>query len=190
MSDLKRAFRIASIAAYVIAAIALALTFKETRAMTGFCVVAAVLIGCGSVPARPGRAVTLYGAFGVLVGHAFWLFVSGINQGMYLILIPAVLMAVGAVWMMQEPTWPSVIFLGAAAALNLALAGLEYQNRFDAALADPDTIRRSALTSTVVLVVALVFLAVGFTEFLMLKAARAKRAARLATGPRRPDYEL
>jgi hypothetical protein len=192
MSNLKSAFRIASIVVYIIAAVAFAFLYRETSAMTGFCVVAAVLIGCGSVPARPGRPVTLYGAFGLLVGHAFWLFVSAINQGMYLGLIPAVLTAVGAVWMMQNPTWPSVIFSGAVGVLNLALAGLQFQHRFDATLSDPDTIRRTVLTSVVVLVVGLVFLAVGFTEMVMLKAAKSKRAARSADAARarRVDYEL
>lgn len=190
MSKLKTNFRIASIAVYVLAAIALGLTFRETRAMTGFCVISAVLIGCASVPARPARPVTLYGAFGLLVGHAFWLFVSGINQGFYLSLIPAVLMAVGAVWMMQNPAWPSVIFLAVVDVLHLAIAAIQYQFRYDAEHSDPETIRRSVLTSVVVLVSGLAFLAVGFTEELLRKKAKAQRASRPATRPRTPDYEL
>jgi hypothetical protein len=187
MSNLKASLFAAALIVHVLAAVAIALAFLETRAMTGFCVISGALIACGGAAAEPGRPITLYAAFGTLMGYAFWLAVSTINHRAFLYVIPVVLLAIGAVWVLQNPSWPSVLFGGVTAVLCLALTGLEFQHRFDADRADPDSIRRSALTTLVVLTIGLVYLAVSFGEVSLRKTRRKPRkrttAIRTPTDP-------
>src|SRR5438876_8573482 len=71
MDDLKATLRIVGLVLHVLAAAVLVLLFLKTGGMTVFCVVAGALIGCASVPVRPGRPITVYTAFGLLMGYAF-----------------------------------------------------------------------------------------------------------------------
>jgi hypothetical protein len=184
MGSRKAKFQIAGLIVHLISAIALLLAFREAGGMVAFCVVSGALIGCGAVPARPGRPVTLYAAFGLLVGFAFWLFVSAVNQREFLVVIPAALLATGAVWLLQEPGWPPVLFTGVVALLCLGLVGLQYQHRYDLDGLDPETARRNALTTLVVLTVGLVYLALGFAEASLRKARKkVRRAIRTPVDP-------
>lgn len=189
MSNTKATLRAIAIGVHVLATITLVLLFLQTGGMTGFCVVAGVLIGCVSVPARPGQPVTLYVAFGVLMGYAFWTGASAVNQRDLLALVPVLLLAAGAAWLLQAPSWPSVLFTGSAVLLSLVLAVFQYRHRNDPHDFDPEHIRRSAVTAIVVLTLGLVYLGLGFAEAMMQESRKAKRKVRRAVRSRTDPAE-
>src|SRR5438132_10376767 len=103
MNDLKRALPIIGYVFHGVTALALVLLFLKTGGMTVFCVVAGALIGCASVAVRPGRPVTLYVAFGLLMGYSFWMGASAISQQSYLLLVFLLVLAGGALWLLEQP---------------------------------------------------------------------------------------
>ncbi len=171
----KALFRWVTLAAHVVAAAAVVLTFLQTRAMTGFCVVAATLIGCGSVNSVPGQSVSTYAAFGSLMGYAFWISVSAINQGEYLALVPAALLVAGSVWFLQATQWPSFVFAACVAAVMLAVAVSSYRQPYDVDGWEPDEVRRSAVTSIGVVSVGLMYLFVSRAEAVLVNTRKPKR---------------
>jgi hypothetical protein len=189
MSHLKATYKAIAIGTHVLAAIALVLLFLKTGGMTLFCVVPGVLIGCASVAARPGRPVTLYAAFGVLMGYAFWMAVSAVNQHDVLSLVPVALVVVGAAWLLQTPRWPSALFTAVAVLLSLGLAVLQYRHRHDVGGFDPEQVRRGALTSLVVLALGLVYLGLGFAEATLQEPRQRPRAVRRRERPRADETE-
>jgi hypothetical protein len=183
MSNRKTIFITIALAVHLLAAIALVLLFLKTGGMTVFCVVAGALIGCASVAARPGRAVTMYVAFGMLMGYAFWMGASAISQRAFLELVVLLLLVGGVVWLLQDPRWPSALFSGVVVLLCLGLAVLQYTRR-EFSEYDPELVRRSVLTSYVVLGLGLVYLGLGLAETALQKAHKARRLVRRAK--RRP----
>jgi hypothetical protein len=173
----KAIFQVVALGVHLLAAAVLVLLFLQTGGMTVFCVVAGALIGCASVPARPGRPVTLYVAFGVLMGYAFWMAVSAVNQRAVLSLVPVVLLVAGAVWLLEAPRWPAALFTGVAVLLSLGLAVLQYRQRHDTDY-DPEYVRHSAVTSLVVLSLGLVYLGLGSAEAMWREPRKAKRGGR------------
>jgi hypothetical protein len=149
---------------HVVATLALVLLLRETRAMGGFCIIAGALMCCAAVPAQPGRPIALYAAFGASLAYAFWLAVGAINQGGYIALLPALLLGIGAAWLLQAPDWPSVTFSAVAGLFCIALAVYGYQHRGKFLEIDERTMRHSLLTTVVVLGVGVVYLTVGFLE--------------------------
>jgi hypothetical protein len=156
MGDLLSKIRLAGWAFHALAAVTLILLVVNTGVMAGFCVVAGLLIGAAGVPTMPGRPMALYAAFGALMGYAFWMFVSAVNTGNYLSLVPALLVVAGAAWLLREPGWPPAIFTGVVVLVCLGLNAAVYANRFDVEDVDSDHIVRSVRTSTIVLLVGLV----------------------------------
>jgi hypothetical protein len=186
MMDLLPKLRIASIVLHVGAALALLVLLSRAGVTAGWCIFPGVLIACGSVPTMPGRPVTLYVSFGILMGYAFWLAVSAINLGEYLTLVPALLIVVGSAWLLNEPAWASAIFTWVAVAFCLGLTILLHQNRFNYPADEIESIGRTVATSAVVLVVGLLYSLFGFAEMMLKKTRKRKtRAIRTPTGPPR-----
>jgi hypothetical protein len=180
-----------TIGVHVLAAGALGLLLLKTGTMGVFCVGSGALIGCAAVPARPGRSPTLYIAFGVLMGYAFWTGVSAVNMGVFFYLIPALLLGVGAAWFLEQPGWPSVLFTGIMDLLIGGLVALELRYRPPGDVVDPEHLRRSTLTSGVVLSVGLVYLVLGFIEAMLGKPKKKKRSRRavLRRAERPPEVD-
>jgi len=160
----KLALQIIAVVVHLLAATALVLLFLKTRGMTLFCVVPGVFIGGSSVLARPGRPITVYVAFGVLMGFVFWLSASAVNMRSFLDLVFVLLVVGGAVWFLQVPSWPSASFAAAVALLYLGLSIAEYRHPAESLYFDDAHLRRGALTSIVVLTIGLVYLGLGFAE--------------------------
>jgi hypothetical protein len=177
MSDLKATLRIIGLVLHVLAAGVLVILFLKTGSMTVFCIVAGVLIGCASVPARPGRPITVYATFGFLMGYAFWMGASAISQGNFLLLLLLLVLAGGAVWLLQQSRWPAALFTAIMVLFLLGLATVQYRHA-DQSDYDPTLVRHSALTTLVVLGLALVYTGLGCAEFSFLEAAKLKRPPR------------
>jgi hypothetical protein len=189
MANLKSSIFAISLVIHVLSAVAVILLFMATRSMAGFCVISGALIACAGAAAQRGQPVSLYIAFGMFMGYAFWLAVSAINQRAFIEVLPAALLAAGAAWLLQDPRWASVLFTGITALLCLALAGLAYNHRFEIDF-DPERIRLSALTTLGVLTIALVYLALGFAEASLRKTRKktAKKTATIRTPSGPPSY--
>lgn len=182
--EARSVFGIVAVSVHVLAAAALAvLVILPTRPMALFCIVPGALSGCAAVAALRDRPVTLYVAFGVLMGYVFWQVASAVNQGQYLDLIVACLLAAGAAWLLYSPDLPAVLFTGILVVLLAALTLAFYHQRND--WDDPERIRRSAINGIVVLGTGLVYVSLGFYEAsLRRKEARARRRRRRR--PQRP----
>lgn len=187
MSDLLSKVRLAGWVTHALAAVVLIALIATTGGMAVFCVVGGLLIGAAAVPTMPGRPITLYAAFGALMGYAFWMFVSAVNQGQYLALVPTLLVVAGAAWLVHDPGVPPAIFTGVVVLVCLGLNAVIYANRFDNVEVDSDIIVRTVRASTIVLLVGLVEGALGFTEAMLVKAQRKKaKAAKARRGFRTP----
>jgi len=189
MSDLRPTLRILGFALHVVAAGVLVLLFLKTGGMTVFCVVAGALIGCASVPARPGRPITVYAAFGLLMGYAFWMGASAISQGNFLLLLFLLVLAGGAVWLLEQPRWPAALFTAIMVLFLLGLAAVQYRHA-DLSDYDPTLVRHTALTTLMVLGLALAYIGLGCAESSFLEPANSKRPARrkrLRSSSRRGD---
>ncbi len=164
MSVTRNPFFLISLPLHAAAAIALLILIRETKAMAAVWIITGVLIGCAAVAAQPGRPITLYAAFGAFLAYAFWIAVSAINQGQYIEVLPALFIAIGAVWLLQSPEWPAVLFTAAAAMLFLVAVGFVYYRRYDFPQWDFDTLRRTLLTTYVFLGTGLCYLIHGWLE--------------------------
>jgi hypothetical protein len=185
MNNRKEILRAVAVAVHVLAAAAFVLLYLKTGGMTVICLVSAVLIACASVPARPGRPVTHYMAFGVLTGYAFWVCVAAVHRRDFLSLVPAVLLIAGAAWWLQAPCWPATLFAGTAVVVSLGLAVLQYQYPLEPGF-DPQRVRRAAITSLGILSVGLVYLGLGTVEAMWRAPRKAKRIGRRG---KRPEVE-
>jgi hypothetical protein len=183
MGDLMAKFRVATWVVHGLAAVVLLVLFSKTGVMASWCIVPGLLIACGSAASIPGRPLTLYAAFGAVLGLSFWLAVSAINQGFYLNLIPVLLLIVGVSWLLREPEWPSAIFTLVAIALELGITAMIYTNRDDIRDVEPEMIIKSLSTTTTMLFVGAVYATVGFAEILLLKKARKKKKSRAIRTP-------
>jgi hypothetical protein len=173
MNNPQATLRMVALAVHGLAVVAVVLLFLKTSGMTVFCVVPGALIGCACVAAQPGRQITVYAAFGFLMGFVFWDCASIVNQKAFLVLIVVALIAAGAVWFLRSPTWPAVLFTAIAVLLRLAIAASTYRHRFDTEY-DPNYILRSVLTVAVVLSLGLVYLGLGFAETVVQKSSKRK----------------
>ena len=186
MADLVARFRVATWLIHGVVVITLIVLLLQNRAIAGWCIFPGLLIACASVAASPGRPLTLYGAFGALMGLSFYLGVSSIYSGDYLGLVPVLLLIVGVSWFLREPAWPSFVFSVVAVSLALGLMALLYHNRFELSDENPEFTVRFVRTSVVMLVVGTVYLAVGFAEVTLVKTRRKKKrstAIRTPSGP-------
>ena len=175
MNDAKSLLWIGALVAHAATAVTLLILVLQAPAMALFCLVAGALIGCAGVPTVPDRPVTVYTAFGVLMGYGFWVAVSAINQRVPLSLLPALLLVTGAVWLLKQPSWPSTLFCVAAVIFIVGLAILQYRGRHEADDFDQDHIRRSALISLIVPSVGLVYVGLGFAQYSLGKPRKKKR---------------
>ena len=178
MANSKQRIRVAAMAAHAVALGVVVFLFTQTRTMTAFCVIASLLIGCGGIGSVPGRPISAYAAFGSLMGYAFWISVSAINQRAFLALIPAILLVIGIVWFLQQPAWPSVIFTIIVTSLLLIMAISEYRYPYDVDGWEPDQVRRSALTAIGVLGLGLMYLGFGFAECRLAPPRKSKQRKR------------
>ena len=187
MGDFKATLRIIGLVLHVLAAGVLVLLFLKTGGMTVFCVVAGALIGCASVPARPGRPIIVYAAFGFLKGYALWMGASAISQGNFLLLLFLLVLAGGAVWLLEQPRWPAALFTAIMVLFLLGLAAVQYR-RADQSDYEPTLVRHTALTTLVILGLALVYIGLACAESSFLEPANSKRPARRkrVRSPRRP----
>jgi hypothetical protein len=186
MQDFLAKFRVGTWIVHGLMAMVLLVLFAKFRMMAGWCIFPGLLIACGSTAALPGRPLTLYAAFGALLGISFWWAVSAINQGGYLELIPVLMVVVGASWLLHETDWPSAIFTIAAIALELGLVALVYANRHDILDVEPEHVMKSLATRTVMLLVGATYTIVGFAEVLLLEKARWMKKSRAVRTPARP----
>ena len=177
---------VATMAVHALAAIGLLIALAEAGVAAAMCLIVGALIGLGSMGAQPGRPLALYLGFGVVLGYGFWMAVGAIHRHDYLEVIPAVLLAIGAAWMLGEPGWPPAIFMGIVAVLCFAGMGLTYQDRYDIEESDAETIRRSVLFGVIMLVVGLAYLGVGFAGALNRKARKSRSAMRAFRTPTEP----
>src|SRR5262249_59518329 len=104
--------------------------------------------------------------------------VSAVNQADFLRLVLVVLLAVGAVWLLQSPSWPAAVFTGVMVLLSPGVADLQYRHRDDWGAFDPDQVRRGAITAFGVLSVGLVYLGLGFADVLVRQSQKGKRGVR------------
>ena len=178
MSVSKATFRWIAIVLGIIGAALLVLLMIKMPGMALFCVVPGALIGCACVPTLPGRPITLYVAFGIFMGYVFWLCASIVNQGAWLALLPVLLLATGAVWLLQLPSWPSAIFTVVAGLFSLGLAVVLYATRHQVIAEDPEQVRMSALVSITMLALGLAFSGLGFAEALATKPRFKKKKKR------------
>jgi hypothetical protein len=178
MANPKQMIRVAAMASHAVAVGVVAYLFSQTSGMTLFCVIAGVLIGCGGAGSVPGRPISAYSAFGSLMGYAFWVSVSAINQGAFTGLIPATLLAIGVVWFLQQPARPSVIFTIIVTSLLLIMAVSEHRNPYDVDGWEPDEVRRSALTAMGALSLGLMYLGIGFAECRLAPTRKPKQRKR------------
>ena len=74
-----------------------------------------------------------------------------------------------------EQRRPAALFTSVVVLLCLGLAALQYRYRYEAVDFDPEFIRRSALTSLVVLSLGLVYLGLGFAEASLREPHKGKR---------------
>src|SRR5262245_37256969 len=74
-----------------------------TGAMAVVCLVIAVLTGCATAAALRGRPITLYVAFGLVIGHSCWVLISAVSRGNPLWLITMLPAAVTVVWLLTAP---------------------------------------------------------------------------------------
>jgi hypothetical protein len=187
MGDSKTILWWVAIGLHCLAAGALVLLVFQTRAMAVFCIVPGALIGAASVPAVRGRPISLYAAFGVLMGYSFWALASAVNQREPILGLLALLVAAGAVWLLKAPGWPSVIFSGVAILLCLGLVALNYRWARDLRDSDLEHTRKSAITTFGFLTLGLAYAGIGFAEVSQKDdrgAARGRRKKR-----RRPREE-
>jgi hypothetical protein len=141
------------------------------------CLVVGALIGCGSVRAVPGRPFSLHLTFGAVMGYAFWLCIGVVRNGDFIALIPALLLVVGAAWLLREPGWPSAIFTWIAVAICLGLLAEGYRNRYTNPYADPAEVAQAVATAVVLLVVGVAESVVGLTGTILGKSRKKKRTA-------------
>ncbi len=181
-------FLMIGIGLHCVAAGVLVLMLVKLTNMTAICVIPAALIGCASVPAVRGRPVNLYVGFGLLMGLSFWMLLSAVNERAFLALFPMLLLAAGAVWLLQQPSWPSLIFTGVAIVLSLGLAMMMYHQDPDFLDSLPDRARKSALTSFGVLFLAASYSGLGFAENYFRELDRSARSRRRKR--RRPRRDL
>lgn len=175
MSDTKAMLRATTLVFHGLAAVALLLLFLSTRGMTAIIVVSGTLIGCTSVPARQGRPIALYCGFGLLMGDVFWTLVSFVNQREFLGLVPALLLAVGVAWLLNDPCWSAALFAAVTILLSAALSIWQLQLTRNFISVDDEHVRRSAITSLVALGVGSVYLCLGVAECLLPKSRKTKR---------------
>ena len=183
MADLLQKLRAASWGVHALAAVVVLVLALKTGLMAGWCVVPGFLIACGAAASVPGRPLTLYAAFGSILGLSFWTAVSAINQGFYLNLIPIILLIVGVSWLLRDPEWPSILFTMAAIVLELGITALIYSHRDDIRDVEPELVIRSLATTGTMLVVGAAYSAVGFAEVLALKKARRRNKSRAIRTP-------
>jgi len=162
---MRASFSALQISAYVIHAIgivALALRvskypFPMTAAMS-----TGGLISLASISTVEHRPLSLFVAFGVLAAPAFWLIVSAVHFGFYVGGLPAVLLLVGAAWLLKTPEWPPLAFTAVVVLLMLAINAHAYQTRFDSEFDLPEDVVRFVISTSTMLVIGLAEAAVGF----------------------------
>jgi membrane-bound ClpP family serine protease len=96
------------------------------------------------------------------------------------------LVVVGSVWLLTDPSWPSAGFVGVAILLCLGLGLVMLTRKRDFEDPVPDRARRSGLTTIGILVVASAYTGMGFAEFLVRKTARKAKKKKI----RRPVEEF
>jgi len=139
----------------------------KLTAMTLTSIIPAILIACASVPAAPGKPISAYIGFGLLIGLCFWMTWSAVNQREWLAIFPALLLVSGAVWLLQMPGWPSFIFSGVTVLLCLGLAIVMYFQGPDFDDPVPDRARQSAMTTFGILFLGAAYTGLGFIEGLL-----------------------
>jgi membrane-bound ClpP family serine protease len=185
MHNTRLIFLLISIALHCVAVIILAVLLYATGMMAVFCIVPALLVGCASVPALPGRPANLYAAFGLLIGFSFWNLVSAVNQRDWLAIMLVLLVVIGSVWLLRDSSWPSAGFAGVAILLCLGLGLFMLTRKPDFDDPVPDRARRSGLTAIGILLLASGYAGTGFAEVLVRKAAKKAKKKKM----RRPVKE-
>jgi hypothetical protein len=144
------------------AAVLVVLAALPTRPMALFCLVPGVLTGCVIPAVLRNRPVTLYAAFGVLMGYAFWDLASSINQGHFLDLLAVCILAASTAWLLQQPSWPPLLLTEIMGSLLIGFNLLAYSQRFD--WTEPEYIARSTGTALGILCTGMLYGALGFWE--------------------------
>ena len=156
--------RVAGICLHVLTVAVVLVNYQ--RAMLIFCLVVAGLIAPGSRAAVPGRPLTLYIAFGLLMGYVFWMGVSALNQQYWFLLILVLITAIGAAWVLQHPGVPSLIYTEIAILVSIAIAIQLFRAKPDFSDPVPDRERQTGITMMIMLVIGMLYTALGVTEAL------------------------
>jgi hypothetical protein len=141
------------------------------------CVGASVPLGYAARRLRPGRPLAFYLAFGLSVAYAFWRTVLALQTGDTLVLVPTLLLLVGAAWVVQEPGWSSSSFLGLAGFAVLALGILRVLGLHDLEAVAPAAVRRVAWASITLIPAEVLLLLAGVGEMLRLNPRSARRVS-------------
>jgi hypothetical protein len=175
MSRPQLRLRVAMSLACALSAVALVVMALKAPILTAVCLAQAGLLGFAAMRLRPGRPSALYGAFAVLACYVVWRITLGVQAGDTLVLVPSMLLAVGAFWVLQEPAWTASAFLVFAAMTALGLSVQRLVGSYDLDLVDPVSARHIALASTIVVLAEVLFLAVGLTQTLQRRLHQARR---------------
>jgi hypothetical protein len=174
MQRWRKLFLWGGIGLHCLAVIVIGLLFYATGGMTGWCVIPAALIACASVPAMPGRPILLYAGFGLFVGVAFWLFISGLKQHDVITIVVALVLTVAGTWLLRDPSWPAAGFTAATLFMCLALAVGMCLQRPDYDDPIPDRGRRTGITTLGIACLASAYAGLGFSE-IVVRESRARK---------------
>src|SRR5262249_13008917 len=135
------------------------------------------------------RPITLYIAFGLLMGYSFWMGASSISSRNFLFLVFLLVLAGGAVWLLEQPRWPAALFTTIIVLLFLGLAVVHYRHAEETEY-DAKLIRDTQLTTIVVLSLGLIYAGLACVES-FLEPPKSKRIARgkKRRPPRRRDED-
>ena len=186
MADRSAAIRTATLAAHAAAFLALSAVFLRAPEIAAVWLVVGALIGAASAGSVPGRPIPLYVTFGVVTGLAFFICVNAIRMGVYFNLVVALVLVIGAGWLLHDPGWPPFVFNAVSILVALGLTAVNYQNRYENELFDPETVARAAAVHFGFLPAALVESAAGFAAYRLGKSRKKRKASRAIRTPTAP----
>jgi hypothetical protein len=168
--------------AHVISAVAVGiLTMQYPGPMIPVVVVGA-LISAASLSAIEHRIASLYVAFGLALGPAFWMVVSDVRMRFYLGTLPPILLVGAVAAALQRPGWIPAVFSAVAVVTMLLMNRDAYVHRFDNDFFEADHVVRAVVIISTLISLSLLELLCGVAihEIPAPKAKRKKKAKRVA----------
>src|SRR5262245_47045242 len=124
MDDMPVILRYVALVLHGLAACVLIGLLSLTGVVTAFCVVPAVLAAVAASAVVRERPISLYAAFGLLIGHSVGIVVSAVVLRNFIVLVPMLILVAGAVWLLISTNWPLVIVSAGAILPVVAVAVL------------------------------------------------------------------